>query len=450
MKIRSQFSILLILIIAIPVFCALFFPAYNYFTSPNRVLIEGTQQINKRATEKLSDEDLKKISAYLSGLPLDVQTAIFSETFEVLSSTIPELQASNKLNYTLFWNFIEDSSSGFFYQFIAMETEASNVIILTRVPKNKGSINKKYHMAKNLIIFLFLLVVACVITITFISRTIFNSIAVIEKHMQDIADGNLNVKIENKQKNKNEITSITDSLERMRYSLEDAQTRQNKFIMGISHDLRTPVAIIKGYTEAISDGMVSEEEMEKTLSLISTKTSQLETMINSLIDFMKLQTKDWRANLKCESISTLINNFAQDACITGTVFKRNITADINLKDEICVPLDAMLVNRCFENILMNAIRYTKENDKIEIVGLETEDSVKLKIRDEGEGMSEEDINHLFDLFYRGTNSRREEGMGIGLSVVKSIICTFNWEIDVKSKLGEGSEFTITIPKNKKD
>ena len=186
--------------------------------------------------------------------------------------------------------------------------------------------------------------------------------------------------------------------------------------------------------------------MDNTLGLISTKTAQLETMIDTLINFMKLDSQDWLMNLKSQSVTTLIKEFAHDSCITGPIFKRIILSDVVLENDVCVPLDPQLVTRIFENLLSNAIRYTSDNDVIRIWARETENAVLLKIIDTGEGMSEENIAHIFDLFYRATSSRREEGMGIGLSVVKSILTTLKFSIDVKSELGMGSEFTITIPK----
>ncbi|MCQ2574169.1 MAG: HAMP domain-containing histidine kinase [Treponema sp.] len=446
MKIRTQINVLMTLVIAIPVLCVIYFPIYHYFTSPNRLLIDGTKNIPQIESTLLTEQDQNELRSVLRDFPPDVQVAIFTNTFDVIETNIPELVGIEKLGYDSFWSFAEDTREAFFYQFSTMETDHSSFVILTRIPRRKDIRAKKNKAGIWLYILLFVIVSLCVITIIFTTRNIFLSINLIERQTQAIAGGNLNIKINTDKKKKNEITSIADSLEKMRFSLEDAQTRRNKFIMGISHDLRTPVAIIRGYTEAIADGMVPENEMNNTLNLICAKTSQLENMINTLINFMKLDTTDWRENLKEESITKSIRDFAHDACLMGPLFKRVITSDIDFPNEIFVPMDIQLVTRVFENILNNAIRYTQENDTISIYGRETENEIIMTISDTGEGMTEEDLNHIFDLFYRGTASRREEGMGIGLSVVKSVITTLEWDIDVHSELGKGSEFIISIPK----
>ena len=117
----------------------------------------------------------------------------------------------------------------------------------------------------------------------------------------------------------------------------------------------------------------------------------------------------------------------------------------NLPNEYLIPYDEQLVNRVFENLLSNALRYTEENDEIRICAYEYENSIYIKICDTGIGISESDLANIFDLFYRTTNSRREEGMGIGLSVVKNIIETHGWRIEVESEKGKGSCFIIIIP-----
>ena len=446
MKIRTQINCLLALIIAIPFLCAIYFPLYNYLSSPSRLLLEGYEKVAKIENPVFSEKDKIQLKAILKELPSDVELAIFTKTFEVVGTNIPEMENMKVIENPDFWRITNDVNSSYYYQLTMMNSDTGSYYIFMRIPRTKHAYYKKNRAGIFLYVLLFYLVALCVFTVILITRNIFKSITLLEQQTQDIADGNLSVKIETHQRNRNEITSISESLEKMRLSLEDAQTRRNKFIMGISHDLRTPVAIIKGYTEAITDGVVKQEEMDNTLGLISTKTAQLETMIDTLINFMKLDSQDWLMNLKSQSVTTLLKEFAHASCITGPIFKRIILSDVVLENDVCVPLDPQLVTRIFENLLSNAIRYTSDNDVIRIWARETENAVLLKIIDTGEGMSEENIAHIFDLFYRATSSRREEGMGIGLSVVKSILTTLKWSIDVKSELGMGSEFTITIPK----
>jgi signal transduction histidine kinase len=280
-----------------------------------------------------------------------------------------------------------------------------------------------------------------------ISNTITKSITLLEKHTQRIASGDLDAEIESKvHKDDNEITRLTKNLERMRLDLKDDSERRTKFIMGISHDLRTPVAVIKGYTEAMGDGVFETvEEMKKPIEIIGAKTEQLETMINTLINFVKLNQTEWQQQLKKQKITPAIKEFAQGFVTLGGIYKRDIESDIDIPEDIEIPFDKLLFQRALENLFTNAVRYTQEGDSIRISAKQVDSAIELKIADTGSGIEKKDIDQIFDLFYRGTNSRRESGMGIGLSVVKTIITTHGWKIDVKSQRGIGTEFTISIP-----
>lgn len=281
-----------------------------------------------------------------------------------------------------------------------------------------------------------------------ISRTIFKSIIKIEEKTLQLAEGNLSEKLisDNENTKKNEITSIMESLEKMRLSIIDVLNRKNKFIMGISHDLRTPVAIIKGYSEAISDGVISsDDDIKQSATLINERSSQLGEMIDTLINYMKLNETEMKEKLIPGNICEIIRDFSKSAIFTVNVFKRNITSDIRLDEEIIVPLNPQLINRSFENLFSNSMRYTNDGDTIELKAYIESDTIYFSIKDTGIGIAEQDLNNIFDMFYRGTNSRREEGMGIGLSVVKNIIDIHGWDISVESKKDQGTCFTISIP-----
>jgi signal transduction histidine kinase len=320
--------------------------------------------------------------------------------------------------------------------------------MITRVPRKKSAASRNQLYLPILYSILTLIVIICIIIIIILARTINNSIKKIEDTTQELANGNLGNKIPTVTKKPNEITSILESLEKMRISLVEAQNQKTKFIMGISHDLRTPVAVIKGYTEAISDGVISEpDDVKNATELITTKAKQLETMIDTLINFTKLNSTEIRQTMKSQSITEFITEITREEQTIGNVFNRNIILKVDFTKDIQVPFDRQLVTRVFENLFNNALRYTKDNDTITLESYinEEEHNVIYKIHDTGIGIDEKDLKNIFELFYRGTDSRREEGMGIGLSVVKNIIETHRWNISVSSKKNEDTCFTITIP-----
>lgn len=450
MTIKKQFILLSMIIVNIPVLWSLFIIIFSYNRSPKRYILEGSQQLKFIESEN----DNLYIQETIRQLPSQIQMSIFfPDQNKIIYSTIPELPADTYVTSDSLWKIIKNTSNNYFYQFSAPPFKDSHFLIITRLQHKR---NRGRNISFFSVIFAILLLstIISLILIAIISRTIFNSIVKIENKTQQLADGNLSETIHSEEdETGNEITSILNSLEKMRRELVEIQERKNNFIMGISHDLRTPVAVIKGYSEAISDGVISDKkEIQDTIGLIDKKASQLGERIDTLINFMKLNNTEAKQTLVAESITDLIIDFGKYAVITGTVFKRKVTTDIIFDENITMPLNAQLVHRSLENIFSNAIRYTDENDSIEIYSRiektknqKSNRSVIIKIKDTGRGIDKKDLNSIFDMFFRGTNSRLEEGMGIGLSVVKTIIDAHGWTINVESEKNKGTCFTIIIP-----
>ncbi|MCR4953695.1 MAG: HAMP domain-containing histidine kinase [Treponema sp.] len=454
MTIKKQFILLAGLIITIPVLCVLYICVHHYIHSPSRLIIKGPDEISHLDKYNFSANDREAISRLMKSIPPNVDYLLIDNDYNIIYSKIPELPASTKIPPQSFWITMRDTSENFIYQASSINIEGKTIYLVSRIqkepPHDRPRKEGPQSFAPVLIEILVIVVVFCVALLILIFSNISKSITDLENKTQSIADGNLEEKLEIKDLASNEITSITESLEKMRISLLEAQNQKNKFIMGISHDLRTPVAIIKGYTEALSDGVITKKkEVKNTYELIMTKASQLESMIDTLINFMKLNNTEIRQNFAPESITKLIKNFAKECEFTANVFKRDIKCEIDLTEDILIPMDIQFATRAFENIFNNALRYTRENDSIIIRSLQKNNNIYFSIEDTGIGIDENDLENIFNLFYRGTNSRREAGMGIGLSVVKNIVETHGWTIDVKSKKDQGTCFTITIPINKK-
>ncbi len=451
MTIKKQFIILAVVIVLIPLVCSFYNSLEHYLRSSERFLMHGTKEIKRFDTADLSKKDIQSLFETLRILPPDVEAVVITQDDKIIFTSIPCIKITSSNGLNIVWDCIAKSSDHYFYQFTTINLKDQDVALVTRILRKKNDNHKPKDLMKTIISVLLFFVAILTILLIIMSRTIFRSIIKIEDTTMQLANGNLRTKVtpENKKGRQNEITSILESLEKMRVALLEEQNRKNRFIMGISHDLRTPVAIIKGYTEAITDGVITDkEEINNTLQLIHVKSNQLEDMINSLINFIKMNDSMIRENLITSSITDIIKDFATEAEITANVFKRKIITEINLDKDIQVSLNKQLVNRVFENIFSNALRYTKDFDEIHIKSYYDENNVYLIIKDSGIGIGEEDLKYIFDMFYRGTNSRQEEGMGIGLSVVKNIIETHGWDIEVESQKGFGSSFKIIIPYKK--
>lgn len=450
MKIKTQLRLFLAGVILVPVLAVAGLSAYHYTSHPDRILLEGYKEIRNMDDLNLSSKDIFIMKQIINMIPADVEFMLVSHLSKILMTNIPGFTAGADIDDDTLFDYMNRTSNEYFYQIVSppLEDKNSKIMLICRVPRDRKE-KSGFEKAVNFIIFFIVFFeIFCITFIIIVSRTITKSITLLDKNTQRIAGGELDVKLEYEKnsKNDNEITRLTENLNKMRLALKDDTERRSKFIMGISHDLRTPVAVIKGYTEAVLDGIYENpEEVKKSLEIISAKTGQLETMINTLINFVKLNGTDWMQSLKKQKIKPVIKDFAESSRTTGEIFRRKVTTEVKIDEDLEVSFDKLLFQRSLENLFSNAIRYTNENDLIVFRAFQDKNSLKLSIKDCGIGIAKDDLNKIFDLFYRASSSRREEGMGIGLSVVKTIVNAHGWDISVESEQGRGTEFIITIP-----
>ena len=485
MKIKTQLTVLITGVVLIPLICAIILPAYHYFSSSQRALLRNYNSLrfsdtfNESTHASLSDDDWNLLKEKLIEIQPGTDTLVYVNKTIVLSN-FREFKSGIQIEPADLFDYIRRSTNKYQYEIrsskgkkIITEQDSQSekfspdedqihsygsaehlgpkFLVISRYDINDGEKNPASNGGKFYLPLFLVFIAFEVFAVTLIiqlSTTLTNSLQVLEKNTEKIANGQLDIELEKPEikRQNNEITNLTENLEKMRLSLKDAGDRRTRFLMGISHDLRTPIALIKGYAEAIADGVMDDTEtIKKSLSVIVNKAGTLESMINELIDYVKLDNHEWRKKLVPEEIKPILLEYTQAAEVTGDVYKRKIITNINIPDGRKIPLDKNLFQRVLENLLQNALRYTKENDTISIMASENKGTISISVADTGKGISEEDLQHIFELFYRGTNSRREQGMGIGLSVVKNIVDTHGWVIDVNSKLGQGTSFNIKIP-----
>ena len=446
MTVKRQLTLLISLIICLPVFTALIIYGY-YCNSSKRLLLSSYRRSPEKADVSLTSDDLNSIKKSILSLSPKVEAALIVKD-RIIESTIADFpQPGTTLQEGDLWKIIKQTGEEFYY---LTETPLGSdrkhlVLLVSRISKKKNQTNMFYSLLDCILIF----VIICAVATCCISRTITSSLSHLVKQTEKIAKGDLTPQEQRTPaKSRNEFTDLTEHIDSMRAALLDAKRKQQRFIMGITHDLRTPISVIKGYTEALYDGVItSEEETKKSLEIINVKTSQLEEMITSLINYCTFFRDNFRRQITPHCIKKQLETFAKSAETTGYIFHRKISCNINLLESTDIPVNEQLLARALENLFGNALRYTEDDGEITITADESDEYITITFSDTGCGIAEKDISHLFDLFYRGTNSRREQGLGIGLSVVKDIVDLHGWSIDIRSELGKGSDFIIRIPKS---
>lgn len=253
-----------------------------------------------------------------------------------------------------------------------------------------------------------------------------------------------------------EFGQVCGDFDEMRLRLKDSVDMQLKYeenrkqlVVGISHDLRTPLTAIKGYVEGLRDGVANTpEKQKKYLDTIYTKACDMDALVDSLFLFSKLDTGRFPFKFNIVGINEYIKNFYEH--VKNEFYGRNVEISFISKCEnsIMVKLDSQEVNRVLVNILNNSVKYNKDKKvKININLYEKENEVVIVIGDNGIGVSDKDISKLFLSFYRGdaARTRPNEGSGLGLAIAKNIIEAHNGKITAYNI--DGLTIEITLPKN---
>lgn len=238
---------------------------------------------------------------------------------------------------------------------------------------------------------------------------------------------------------------MADTIEKNIEELKGIDSLRKELINNISHDLRTPVASIQGYAETLllKKDDISEKEKENYLNIIVKGTERLKKLVGELFELSKLQTNQIKLNPEPFSIAELVQDVAGKYRMISQ--KKGISINtIMSKDIPLVNADISLIDRVLQNLIDNAIKFCKEEDYInlEINSLNPQ-KIQLKIADSGQGISQEDLPHIFERYYKGR--KYNEGTGLGLAIVKKIIELHHSSIKVFSQQGKGTTFTFSLP-----
>ena len=280
-----------------------------------------------------------------------------------------------------------------------------------------------------------------------LGQSINRSINQLERATRRIVQGDLDFKLSARGNDK--FASLTRSFDSMREHLKEEYARRARFMMGVSHDLKTPLSSITGYNSAIRDGFAdTAEKLEKYTSIIDSKTGLLESRISMLIDFVKQDTKEWEASLQDVDLGSFLREFVSVFEAELGLRQFSFGARIDIEDGLSVPMDADMVVRAFENLAHNAVQYSPEGGRVELDAHQEEDRVLVRFSNEGPGISKEDLPYIFDPFVRGARDRRGSGFGLGLATVHSVMSSHGWTIKVESEPNARTVFSISIPLSK--
>ena len=230
--------------------------------------------------------------------------------------------------------------------------------------------------------------------------------------------------------------------------IKKLEQMRKDFVANVSHELKTPVTSIKGFTETLLDGaMNNKETLQSFLSIILKESDRLQSLIQDLLELSKIEQQGFQLNIQTIDLYSLLHDVLK--LLEGKAKTKNIQFEFHCKlNQVRIKGDLDRLKQVFINLINNAITYTPADGVVSINLFYSDEKVRISVKDTGVGISKEDIPRIFERFYRvdRARSRNSGGTGLGLAIVKHLMEAHHGSISVKSKLGEGSEFIIELPK----
>ncbi|MBI4338139.1 MAG: HAMP domain-containing protein [Chloroflexi bacterium] len=228
--------------------------------------------------------------------------------------------------------------------------------------------------------------------------------------------------------------------------IREVETTRKEFVSNVSHELRSPLASVKAMVETLEDGAVEEQQVARDfIRRIHREVDRMIGMVEDLLDLSRLESGQATLHLSPVDLRPLLDEVR--AQFQERADSKQITVDIVLPEALPRVLgEEEKLRQVLANLLDNALKFTPERGSVTLSAKAGDRVVKVSVKDNGIGIPEEHLPHIFERFYKVDRSRRDGGSGLGLAIVKHIVRAHGGEVAVESREGEGSTFSFTVPR----
>nr|WP_263324864.1 cell wall metabolism sensor histidine kinase WalK [Neobacillus sp. Marseille-Q6967] len=306
----------------------------------------------------------------------------------------------------------------------------------TDVQKLISQLNKHIFVASLLVL------VSIFIFIFFLSKALTKPLITMKEATKKLSKGDFSVTLP--KPSNDEIGELSQSIQTLANDLNYLKQERNEFLASISHELRTPLTYINGYADIARRKGLGEQDRDQYLTIIQEEAQRVSRLVKELFDLAKLDQNHF--SIKKEKVH--LNAFLQSTFerVLPAFKDKGINLVLDCPNNLSLDIDPIRFEQVILNLLDNSLKYSKASTSTYLRAFEENGEIKVVIHDQGVGIPQEDLPHIFDRLYRVDKSRSRStgGFGLGLAIVKQIIEAHGGEITVESRVGEGTCFTIFL------
>ena len=302
---------------------------------------------------------------------------------------------------------------------------------------------------QQLVIVSIVVLLLSIVVAYFISKRLSNPIIRISKAAKLISKGKLKTSFDSGSDIK-ELVDLTDALNDMKEELSKTEELQKDLMANVSHDLKTPLTMIKAYAELILDININDKEKCKNnLNIIIEEVNRLNNLVNDILALTKVENELDKLDISEFDLIKLIEKIVKQHNIYVIKDGYKIEFIHSNIDKLVIEADKKKIEQVIYNLLNNALNYTGEDKKVIIKVIEDDKDYTIMVIDSGKGIDKKEIDHIFDRYYRSKKNHKRYvyGTGLGLSIVKNILLLHNFEYGVKSTKNKGTTFYFKIKKD---
>ena len=409
-------------------------------------------QVRKLSGEGASSAE---IASYLKDQAEEMGIAIllFNERGEVLEDTSGRMRGRKiklPLEHALWgkrllrWGRYEPPSTAplLFAALPAGQTADGARLWVALAAPSKGPLAIWADLAPKLLIAGLVSLLISILVALILSYSIAKPLAQLTHASEEIARGHYDQEIP--VRGSDEVARLARSFNRMAREVKRARQRERDFVADISHELKTPLTSVQGFSQALLDGTVEEMEgVRRAAQIIHEEADRMARLVGELLELSKLESGQIELARGPLNLTELLRRCV--ARFTARAEEAGIRLRVDLPALPLIHGDPDRLERVFSNLLDNAIKFTPEGGKVDLTARKGDEAIEVTVADTGVGIPREDLPHIFERFYRGDRSRRAGGTGLGLAIAREIVIAHGGKIEVKSEVGRGTRFTVTLP-----